>query len=119
MYLLILFLYFMDILTRITQRIQAFSLKDMFIRALIWAQTLIDFGWKIVGVEKKTGETVVLAPVNVVSKEKCASVNKTYTFTVKEDPVEDVVTPLIKEEAAVVPKKKRGRKPKAIAEPAI
>ncbi len=108
-YLVLFFLYFIEIANKLARIFYSFSVKDIFIQSLIYAQTLIDFGWKVLGVEKEIGGSVIIAPVK---DEKYVPVNKTYTFTVKEG-VEAVPAFVPDPMPASVPaKKKRGRKPK-------
>ena len=104
-YLVLFFLYFIEIANKLARIFYSFSVKDILIQSLIYAQTLIDFGWKVLGVEKEIGGSVIIAPVK---DEKYVPINKTYTFTVKEE----AETGAASVPASVPTKKKRGRKPK-------
>jgi hypothetical protein len=108
-YFVLFFLYIFDIFNRITRIIDSISVKDIIIRALIWAETLIGFCWKAVGVEKEVGQPIIIAPVSRGVQERgWEPVNKTYTFTMREDPASAVGDKAEAEPILAIPKK-RGR----------
>ena len=81
-YILIFFIYFLNVFNTSIEYIKAISVHNIIIKALVWIQTMIDICWKIAGVDRSSP---VIITEKIVNTDKM--VNKKYTFTIREESI--------------------------------